>query len=49
VGKRHLAVALAEAAIQAGQAGYITTAHGLVTDLGRAYREWLAGISRHCR
>ncbi len=35
VGKTHLAVALAEAAIQA----YFMTAHDLVTDLGRAYRE----------
>src|SRR5262249_47406921 len=39
VGKTHLAVALAEAAIQAGQAAYFMTAHDLVTDLGRAYRE----------
>jgi len=39
VGKTHLAVALAEAAIQAGQAAYFMTAHDLVSDLGRAYRE----------
>jgi DNA replication protein DnaC len=39
VGKTHLAVALAEGAIQAGQAAYFMTAHDLVTDLGRAYRE----------
>jgi DNA replication protein DnaC len=39
VGKTHLAVALAEAAIPAGQAAYFMTAHDLVTDLGRAYRE----------
>ena len=39
VGKTHLAVALAEASIQAGQAAYFITAHELVTDLGRAYRE----------
>lgn len=39
VGKTHLAVALAENAIQAGQAAYFMTAHDLVTDLGRAYRE----------
>jgi len=39
VGKTHLAVALAEAAIQAGQAAYFMTAHELVSDLGRAYRE----------
>lgn len=39
VGKTHLAVALAEAGIQAGQAAYFLTAHDLVTDLGRAYRE----------
>ena len=39
VGKTHLAVALAEAAIQAGQAAYFMTAHELVSDLARAYRE----------
>ncbi|MDO9080918.1 MAG: IS21-like element helper ATPase IstB [Desulfuromonadales bacterium] len=39
VGKTHLAVALAEASIQAGQAAYFITAHDLVADLGRAYRE----------
>jgi DNA replication protein DnaC len=39
VGKIHLAVALAETAIQSGQAVYFMTAHDLVTDLGRAYRE----------
>ena len=39
VGKTHLAVALAEAAIQAGQAAYFMTAHELVADLGSAYRE----------
>lgn len=39
VGKTHLAVALAEAAIQAGQAAYFMTAHDLVSDLGGAYRE----------
>ena len=39
VGKTHLAVALAEATIQAGLAAYFLTAHDLVTDLGRAYRE----------
>ena len=39
VGKTHLAVALAEAAIHAGQAAYFMTAHDLVDDLGRAYRE----------
>jgi DNA replication protein DnaC len=39
VGKTHLAVALAEAAIQAGQPAYFRTAHDLVTDLGQAYRE----------
>jgi DNA replication protein DnaC len=32
-------VALAEAAIQAGFGAYFMTAHDLVTDLGRAYRE----------
>src|ERR1700742_4109928 len=39
VGKTHLSVALAEAAIQSAQAAYFMTAHDLVTDLGRAYRE----------
>jgi DNA replication protein DnaC len=39
VGKTHLAVALAEATIRAGQAAYFITAHDMVTDLGRAYRE----------
>src|SRR5438046_6382112 len=34
VGKTHLAVALAETAIQSGQAAYFMTAHDLVTDLG---------------
>ena len=39
VGKTHLSVALAEAAIQSGFGAYFMTAHDLVTDLGRAYRE----------
>jgi DNA replication protein DnaC len=39
VGKTHLSVALAEAAIQAGFGAYFITAHDLVADLGRAYRE----------
>lgn len=39
VGKTHLAVALAEASIHAGQAAYFMTSHDLVDDLGRAYRE----------
>ncbi len=39
VGKTHLAVALADATIRAGQAAYFMTAHDLVDDLGRAYRE----------
>lgn len=39
VGKTHLAVALAEATIRSGQAAYFMTAHDLVDDLGRAYRE----------
>ena len=39
VGKTHLAVALAEAAIQAGLPAYFVTAHELVDDLGRAHRE----------
>jgi len=38
-GKTHLAVALAETAIQSGNGAYFMTAHDLVTDLGRAYRE----------
>jgi DNA replication protein DnaC len=39
VGKTHLAVTLAEAAIRAGQPAYFKTAHDLVADLGKAYRE----------
>ena len=39
VGKTHLTVALAETAIQSGHAAYFMTAHDLVTDPGRAYRE----------
>jgi DNA replication protein DnaC len=39
VGKTHLAVALAEASIQASMPAYFITAHDLVEDLGRAYRE----------
>src|SRR5215475_14313862 len=39
VGKTHLSVALAEAAIQSGFGAYFRTAHDLVSDLGRAYRE----------
>src|SRR5499427_10226337 len=39
VGKTHLSVALAEAAIHAGFGAYFITAHDLVTDLSRAYRE----------
>jgi DNA replication protein DnaC len=39
VGKTHLAVALAEAAIQAGFGAYFMTAHDMVTDLGKAIRE----------
>lgn len=39
VGKTHLSVALAEASIQAGFGAYFITAHDLVADLGRAYRE----------
>src|SRR5271154_319085 len=39
VGKTHLSVALAEAAIRSGLGAYFMTAHDLVTDLGRAYRE----------
>jgi len=43
VGKTHLSVALAEAAIQAGFGAYFMTAHELVHDLGRAYRECRLG------
>ncbi len=39
VGKTHLSVALAEAAIRAGFGAYFITAHDLVTDLARAMRE----------
>lgn len=39
VGKTHLSVALAETAIQSGFGAYFITAHDLVSDLGRAYRE----------
>lgn len=39
VGKTHLSVALAGAAIEAGFGAYFITAHDLVSDLGRAYRE----------
>jgi DNA replication protein DnaC len=39
VGKTHLSVALAEAVIQAGFGAYFMTAHDIVHDLGRAYRE----------
>ena len=39
VGKTHLAVALAETTIQSGNGAYFMTAHDLVADLGRAYRE----------
>src|SRR3989454_12068902 len=42
VGKTHLSVVLAEAAIQSGFGAYFITAHDLATDLGKAYREgWL--------
>jgi DNA replication protein DnaC len=40
-------VALAEPAIQSGQTAYFMTAHDLVTDLGRAYRE--GGLERRLR
>ena len=39
VGKTHLSVALAVDAIRAGFGAYFITAHDLVADLGRAYRE----------
>jgi DNA replication protein DnaC len=47
VGKTHLSVALAEAAIQSGFGAYFMTAHELVTDLARAYRE--ARLDRRMR
>ena len=47
VGKTHLSVALAEAAIQAGFGAYFITAHDLVTDLGKASRE--ARLDRRMR
>src|SRR6201987_1990076 len=39
VGKTHLSVARAEAAILSGLGAYFITAHDLAADLGRAYRE----------
>ena len=48
VGKTHIAVSLAEAAIQSGNGAYFMTAHDLVTDLGRAYRDRTAR-SPHAR
>lgn len=39
VGKTHLSVSLAQAAIQSGFGAYFITAHDMVADLGRAYRE----------
>ncbi len=39
VGKTHLAVALADQAIRSGLPACFMTAHDLVNDLGRAYRE----------
>src|SRR2546425_7039698 len=39
LGKTHLSVALAAAAIQSGFAAYFISAHDLATDLGKAYRE----------
>src|SRR6201998_3459584 len=39
VGKTHLSIALAEAAIRSGLGAYFITAHDLATDLGHAYRE----------
>jgi DNA replication protein DnaC len=39
VGKTHLAIALAVAAIGGGHSAYFVTAHDLVTDLGKAARE----------
>lgn len=39
VGKTHLAIALAVAAIEGGHSAYFVTAHDLVTDLGKAARD----------
>ena len=39
VGKTHLAIALAVAAVEAAHGAYFITAHDLVTDLGNAARE----------
>ena len=39
VGKTHLSVALAEAAIQAGFGAYFITAHDMFADLSKAIRE----------
>src|SRR5207245_10088654 len=39
VGKTHLSVALAEAAVRSGLGAYFITAHDLSTELGRADRE----------
>src|ERR1700758_513200 len=39
VGKTHLSIALAEAAIRSGLGAYFITAHDLAGDLGRVYRE----------
>lgn len=39
VGKTHLSVALAEAAIQAGFGAYFITAHDMIADLSKAIRE----------
>src|SRR2546427_755171 len=49
VGKTHLSVALAAAAIQSGFAAYFITAHDLATDLGKAYREGPAWCHREDR
>lgn len=48
VGKTHLALGLAVAAIGGGNSAYFVTAHDLVTDLGAAAREGkLEGRLRH--
>lgn len=46
VGKTHLSVALAEAAIQAGFGAYFITAHDLVADLSKAIAK--GGSSAAC-
>lgn len=48
VGKTHLSVALAEAAIQAGFGAYFMTAHDLVNDLGSTSSPGISNIAIRC-